>query len=442
VTEVLVDLDSLAPGGDAAGRQCAEVASGGGPGASSGAGRVVFVPLAAPGDRARVQLVREKERVAWGELVAVERPGPDRVVAPCRLFGRCGGCQWQHVTIAAQHQAKKTIVERALGLRATAPIAPIDDASGVISDAAPCTVRILGASPAFGYRDRARLAVGQGPAPRPVGFRARRSHEIVDVPTCPLFSRALEAALPAVRALAARLPAGAEIDLQAGAEGVHVNVAQVDAAGAALARREAEGLTAAGVDGLAIGGKPTSGLTEVDVAERGGPRLSVPAGGFAQVGRAGNAVLVDRVLGAVGPAPGSVLELYAGSGNFTRHLVVVAAQVHACEGDPAAVARGRLAAPAASWSARVPDIAADVVLLDPPREGADAANLTAALRARRRIVYVSCDPQTLSRDARRIVAAGFRLTQALALDLMPQTFHVEIVATFDRECDRESDGAI
>ena len=71
-------------------------------------------------------------------------------------------------------------------------------------------------------------------------------------------------------------------------------------------------------------------------------------------------------------------------------------------------------------------------MLDPPREGADAAHLGLATRARRRIVYLSCDPQTLSRDARRIVAAGFRLTRALAIDLMPQTFHVEVLATFDR----------
>ena len=75
-------------------------------------------------------------------------------------------------------------------------------------------------------------------------------------------------------------------------------------------------------------------------------------------------------------------------------------------------------------------------MLDPPREGADRAHLAAAARARRRIVYVSCDPQTLGRDARLLRAAGFELAGAVALDLMPQTFHVEVVATFDRAgCD-------
>jgi len=414
VREVVVEVDSLAPGGDAAGRQRGGDAGGA---EATDNGRVVFVPLAAPGERVRVQLMREKERVAWGELTSIERAGPDRVPPPCHLFGSCGGCQWQHVTIEAQRRAKKTIVERALGLT---------------------EVEVVAAGPPFGYRDRAKLAVGAGDAPRPVGFRARRSHEIVDVPSCPLFSPALDAALPAVRAFASRLPAGAEIDLQAGAEGVHVNVGQLDANGAALARREAHRLLDAGIAGLSIGGKPFAGRSEVDVAERGGAPLLVPAGGFAQVGRAGNLVLVQRVLEAVGAAPGTVLELYAGSGNFTRELVAQAApaRVYASEGDPAEVARGARSAPAATWSARIPDITADVVVLDPPREGADAAHLAAAMRARRRVVYVSCDPQTLSRDARRIAAAGFRLTRALAIDLMPQTFHVEVLASFERSPDR------
>jgi 23S rRNA (uracil1939-C5)-methyltransferase len=127
-----------------------------------------------------------------------------------------------------------------------------------------------------------------------------------------------------------------------------------------------------------------------------------------------------------------VLELYAGSGNFTRRLVGVAAAVHASDADPAAVERGKQVAPGASWALRPQPVAADTVVLDPPREGADRASLEAAAKAHRRVVYVSCDPQTLARDARRLQAAGFRLAAAVAFDLMPQSFHVEVVATFDR----------
>ena len=184
---------------------------------------------------------------------------------------------------------------------------------------------------------------------------------------------------------------------------------------------------------MSLAGKATLGQPDVDVAEPGSPPLRVPADGFAQVGRAGNAALVAAVVAAVGPSPGAVLELYAGSGNLTRHLVRGGATaVSACDGDPAAIARGARNVPEARWSLKPPAVDADTVVLDPPREGADKAHLAAAMRARRRIVYVSCDPQTLARDARALRAAGFALTSAVALDLMPQTFHVEVVATFDR----------
>jgi 23S rRNA (uracil1939-C5)-methyltransferase len=150
------------------------------------------------------------------------------------------------------------------------------------------------------------------------------------------------------------------------------------------------------------------------------------------VGRAANAALVGAVLEALGEEPGTIVELYAGSGNFTRHLAARwPGRVHACDGDPAAVARGRASAPGATWSTKPPVAAADTVLLDPPREGADRAHLEVASRARR-VVYVSCDPQTLGRDASLLAAAGFRLIRAVALDLMPQTFHVEVVAVFER----------
>jgi len=341
--------------------------------------------------------------------VAIERPGPDRVPPPCPLFATCGGCQWQHVTIEAQRAAKRAIVERALG-------APVRE--------------MIAAGPPFGYRDRAKLAVGPGGT---LGFRARRSHDIVDVPACPLFGPELARALPALRGTARGLAAGVEIDAQAGNDGVHINVAHADPTSAAHARREIDRLGAAGVVGLSLAGKPTLASPDVDVAEPGSPPLRVSADGFAQVGRPGNAALVAAVREAVGPSPGAVIELYAGSGNLTRHLVRAGAtSVAASDGDPAAIARGGKNVPEATWSLRPPAGEVDTVVLDPPREGADKAHLAVAARARRRVVYVSCDPQTLARDARALRAAGFELTAAVALDLMPQTFHVEVVATFDR----------
>lgn len=403
--EVTVEIDSLAPGGDAVGRQRDPEGA-----ATAADGRATFVPLAAPGERVRARVVRAKDRVAWAELVAVERPGPARIDPPCPLFGTCGGCQWQHVTMEAQHAAKKAIVERALGGA---------DAGTVVA-----------ASPPYGYRDRAKLTVGKGGT---LGFHGRRSHDVVDVPACPLLGPELARALPAVRALARGLPPDTEVNVQAGADGVHLDVSRTDATGAGHAKREIDRLNAAGIVGLSLAGKPTLGAAAVNVSEEGGAPLPVPASGFAQVGRAANAALVKEVLRAVGESPGVVLELYAGSGNFTRYLMTIATAVHASDADPAAVERGKRAVPGAAWALRPQPVAADTVLLDPPRDGADKPNLDAALRARRRVVYVSCDPQTLSRDARRLQSAGFRLSSVVALDLMPQTFHVEAVAIFDRD---------
>jgi 23S rRNA (uracil1939-C5)-methyltransferase len=406
---VVVEIDGLAPGGDAVGRQRDPARH------PTGAdGRATFVPLAAPGERVRVRIERDKGRVAWGELLAVERPSPARVPPPCPLFGTCGGCQWQHVELGAQRAAKAAIVARALAVE-------------------PADVRPAG--PALGYRDRAKWAVGKGGA---LGFRARRSRDVVDHQVegryvCLLPTPALARAYPALRALAGGLAPGVEIEAQAGAEGVHVNLGPADPTSAGHARREVDRLAAGGVVGLAVAGKPLWGRESVDVAEPASPPLRVPAGGFAQVGRVANSALVAAVLEGVGAEPGAVVELYAGSGNFTRHLTARApGRVAASDGDPAAVARGRANAPAATWTTRPPETPADTVVLDPPRDGADRAHLAAAARARRRIVYISCDPQTLARDARLLTQAGFRLTRATPLDLMPQTFHTEVVALFDR----------
>ena len=296
--DIAVEIESLAPGGDGVGRQCPP--PGQPPGSDPSEGRVTFVPLAAPGERVSARLEREKGKVAWAELTGVERPGPDRVPPRCPLFGTCGGCQWQHVRSEAQQAAKRTIVARALGV-----------------DVPP----VVAASPAYGYRDRAKLAVGPGGV---LGFRARRSHALVDlagaaalapamaasphlVPAaCPLFGPELARALPALRALARGLAADVELEVQAGAEGVHVHVSHADLTSAAHARREVDRLAAAGVVGLTIAGLPTMswGLAEVDVAEPGSPRLALPAGGFAQVGRAANAALGRRRARSRGTDPG------------------------------------------------------------------------------------------------------------------------------------------
>ncbi len=396
-----MEITGLAPGGDAVGRQVG----------GSNDGRVTFVPFAAPGERVRVAIERERARVAWGELLDVERTSSSRVEPPCPLFRRCGGCQWQHVDDRLQRTAKGEIAGRALGTS-------IPEAVAV--------------GPSYGYRERARLAVANGPTGRVVGFRARRSHDIVDVPACPLLAPGLGEALPEARRRAAMVAPGGELALLLG-RGPSGDFVLGDVGGAGF-RVEVEG----------EGDAKVERVEEVDlgnpaawpnVTEPGGRPLLLPPGGFAQVGRMANAALVEAVGEALGPRPGKVLELFAGSGNFTRLLVERASTVIASDGDPQAVERGRRNVPEAEWrpaSAMNPGVLpVDTILADPPREGLDDRSL-ALCAAAQRLVYVSCDPQTLQRDMGHLLRRGMRLAGAQAFDLMPQTHHIEVVALFVR----------
>jgi 23S rRNA (uracil1939-C5)-methyltransferase len=411
--EVRVEITGLAPGGDAVGRQLG----------GSADGRVTFVPYAAPGEVVRAELVRQRARVAWAELREVERPSLARVGPRCPLFGRCGGCQWQHVDDRIQRSAKGDIVARALGI--------------TVSEATPV-------GPSYGYRERVRLAVGlaadqaspivagqAGSAPaKVVGFRARASHEIVDVPACPLLAPALDRALPVARAQAAQVAAGREISLLLG-QGERI-------AGDADGRGFGVELGAQGSGAATALDLRDSGQWP-DVAEPGGRPLRVPPRGFAQVSRAANAALVAAVGDALSSHPGRVLELFAGSGNFTRQLVAAGASVIASDADVEAVERGRHNVPEADWrlAARLDPtvLPVDTVLVDPPREGLDERSL-ALCAAGQRLVYVSCDPQTLCRDMGHLLRRGLRFDGAVAFDVMPQTDHIEVVALFTRRAAR------
>jgi 23S rRNA (uracil1939-C5)-methyltransferase len=402
-----VRIESLAYGGDAVARD--------------GEGRVVFVEGGAPGDELEVTIVEERKGWARGELARIRRPGEPRVEPPCPHFAAgCGGCQWQHVDVGAQRAAKEEIVRRAL--RRVAPpdrIAPI---------AAP--------APDYGWRRRARLHVSTGQ----IGYRARRSHRLVDVESCPQLEPPLDEALQAIRReLLPSLDGAGDLELLLGGRGdVHV----------ALRGRAADPahlLGQAGIVGVGIG--LGVGVEYVDLADDDLPFLA-RADVFAQASAAGNGELRRLVREAAGEGT-RALELHAGSGNFTRELAARYREIVAVEEGGAAVELGRRnlalrgldervtwrVEPAERAVRELADAGAvfDVVLLDPPRTGigSEAAARLATLAPR--IVYVSCDPNTLARDLEALVAAGAHEVERVApLDLMPQTFHVETVVTLRR----------
>ena len=427
--EIEVEVESLAFGGDGV----AHVP------------RAIFIPGAAPGDRLRVRIREDRGTWARAEIVEMIAPSPLRREPPCAFARACGGCQWQHVTEETQREAKRRAVQDALrrigGLR-DAIVPPLEEAG-----------------PALRYRRRSRFQVRAGRSAAAIGFHRHRSHQVVDVDQCLQMSEGLARAYGAIRkALARRVPAGIrEIELAVGSDDTGAvaafRVASTTdpdslAALGSIARPLVEAHALLGWAALDPCDRILDAWGEITLAYDF-PEGSVPGApyslrqrgwAFSQASWNSNIALVRAVLAALGdPPPARVVELYAGSGNFTLPLSSLVPDVVAVEAEPdsaralednleQAGRRARVIA-ADAQEALTQVNAADALLLDPPREGA-AEVLGGILSLRpRRIVYVSCHPATLARDLARLVAQGYRLAAVRALDLFPQTYHVETVVT-------------
>jgi len=374
--------------------------------ARDASGRVVFVPFTAPGDRVRARIVEARARFARAELEAVERPSAERADPACAVFGECGGCTWQHVRYEAQVAAKAAILEDALRRIGHLEL--------------PGPVEIVPSPVEYAYRIRTRVRVERGQ----VGYRQRRSHRIAPTTRCPILAPALERALVE---LPARARGGSgDWWLALGSDGC-AHAAPVGRAPAGARRRPPARVS------LSVAGHD----------------LECGVGGFHQA----NGPLFETVAAAVVAAAGrgdSAIELFAGAGYLTLGLARNFGRVFAVEGSPRAahdlernaeragaraievlarsVERALASPPLAGAGAH-----ADVVVIDPPRTGLSAPTLAGVLAlAAPRIVYLSCDPATLARDAAALVAGGYALEAVRGFDLFPQTPHVEALATFTR----------
>lgn len=333
-------------------------------------GRVTFVPRTAVGDRVEIRLVEEKKKFARGEVVRVVEPSRDRVAPPCPHFREgCGGCQWQHITREAQLAAKQAIVEGALR-KLPIKVDPIADPA-----------------PPYGWRRRARFHVEAGVQ----GLYALDSKRLVAIDRCPQLEPALDDARRGLSPM--QVPHDGEL---------------------AIARSTT--------------GKVGVGDQQLELE----PGLWVRARDFAQASTAGNAKLVAVVRAAVGAGKGKLVELYAGAGNFTRFFVedgwdVLASDIVKPLKPPSRFEVGQ----ASQVLSRLED-PVDVIVLDPPRTGAAEAVPGILKHRPGKVVYVSCDPSTLARDAEALVEGGYRVERASPVDLMPQTSHVEVVMTLSR----------
>jgi len=380
-------------------------------------GKAHFVAGAMPGERVEGEIVRDKKSWARVELTRVLEPSPDRVEPPCPHFAECGGCQWQYASYEAQLDWKRSIVEgqlRHLGRIEEPPVRP--------------TTRT---GDPYGYRNRMDFAVSDG---KP-SLRRQRSRHMVPISQCLLME-------PALADLYGRISDLGE------ARGLTLRASSTTGETLAVAKGSMP-------DGFDQWGTPVSlrtrdGLeavigTGVIHEEVGGIRFRVTGDAFFQNNTPGAATLVALVTEALGPQPDdTVLDGYAGGGLFGISLGKKAKRVTAVESNLVAVADFAHNAMRAEVEhrlfnndfteglSRVKD-PWDIAVVDPPRDGLGASAVEAVTTCDpRAIAYVSCDPAALARDSRLLAEAGYRLEWAAPVDLFPQTFHVETVASFAR----------
>ncbi len=423
----------------------------GGEGIARIEGVAVFVKGALRGERVETFIEHVGHSAAWGRVERMLEFSPERLEPDCPYYGRCGGCQFRHMSYAEELRAKRQRVEDALRRIGGAEV--------------PVPV-IHGAEDTRRYRNKVQLPVAQGA----VGYYAPRSHRVVDVEDCLLQPEADTACRAAFRGWMERfhVPAYQE---RTGRGLVRHLFLRTNCAGEVLCCVVANGKSLPHEEELvealrraapALAGVVLSvntGKTNVILGSEYRTlwgrdwleeelcghvfRLSVPS--FFQVNRAQTQVLYRRALEfAALTGEETVVELYCGIGAISLTLAQRAGRVIGVEIVPQAVADAQENARRAGLEGKTrfecgdaADLAAqlkregtrpDVVVVDPPRKGLDPTVVdTIAQMGPDRVVYVSCDPATLARDVKRLTALGYRPAQAEAVDLFPRTAHVETV---------------
>ncbi len=429
-------------------------------------GKVVFIEDALPGEEVRVSVTRRKNN--WEQATMAERrsESAQRVTPRCTYFGLCGGCKMQHFHPSAQVAVKQRVLE---------------DNLWHLGKVKPETLLRPIEGPTWGYRYRARLSVRHVPKKCAVlvGFHERKSRYVADMQTCEILPPHISRLLMPLRELVYAMDQRDRLPQIEVAVGTSVTV---------LVLRHLEALSAADVQRLRDfaaehsaweGGRHTlswwlqpKGPDTVHPLDETLPGLdyTLPEFGitmpfkptdFTQVNHHINQVLVGRALRLLDVKPDErVIDWFCGLGNFTLPLATQAREVLGIEGSEQLVARSRENARANGVDAKTSFVArnlfeitpaelasygqADKWLVDPPREGAFAlAKAVADLHQDpslvpgwvppKRIVYVSCNPATLARDAGLLVhQGGYRCVSAGAVNMFPHTAHVESMAVFEK----------
>ncbi|MCV9878528.1 23S rRNA (uracil(1939)-C(5))-methyltransferase RlmD [Brenneria izbisi] len=411
-------------------------------------GKTIFVTGVLPGERAEIQLTEEKRQFAHAKLIRLLSPSAERVQPRCPHFTTCGGCQQQHADIALQQRSKASALRRMMSH-------DMDEASLPVTTIA---------GPAYAYRRRTRLALyyfqgkqSQGKQPQGkqqrliMGYRQSGSHDLVDINACPILRPELESLLLPLRDCLGRLQAAKRLG--------HVELVLADN-GPLMVLRHLDPLSHADTQALrdfaqrqalavylAPDAQSLARLAgEPPVYQIAGMDLTFSPRDFIQVNDAVNQQMVAQALAWLDVQPQDrILDLFCGMGNFTLPLAQRAACVVGVEGVMALVEKGRENARRNAlgnvtffhqnldddvtqqpWAAQ----GFDKILLDPARAGAAGVMKQIVRLAPQRVVYVSCNPTTLARDSKILLAAGYRLANVAMLDMFPHTGHLESMALF------------
>lgn len=410
-------------------------------------GRVVFVDGGLPGEEVEVRLIGGRRDYRTAVVRRVIRPSADRIEPPCPYFGQCGGCRLQHLRYRGQLSCKEKILREQL--QRLGGVA-VDDLARIWEPAA--------ASPQpWGYRQRIRLHAGGGR----LGFARTDSNRLVDIDRCLLAGPRINEVLGRIRDqpffsdLVGRLES-LELHADIAGDGVILLCRAHDLP-------DSLGRSLAGLPGVNGGivrqrqrqrvfakdpGQELEIGYDLDIG-RGRPfRFRLPAGGFCQVNQGVNRLLVATMRDWIsGLGCGSVADLFCGAGNFLLAAAVDGASAYGCDVAPAGIAAARENARRAGLAdcelevvdavrAVAEAVSAgrrfDLIILDPPRAGClqVAAELHRLQPAA--VLYISCDPATLARDLRALMATGYVPRRIRAFDMFPQTGHLEAMVLLRR----------
>lgn len=400
------------------------------------AGRTILTPLVLPGERAEVEEVRRQKGVVHARPLRILQPSTGRIQPHCPYFGRCGGCQYQHMPHVAQLKAKSEILRETLRRL------------GQVKWDGPISVH---AGPEWNYRNQAQLKIGrQADGTLALGFFAAESNTLVPIDACPILSPRLNALLAVLRVppWIDALAQGRELDLLADDRDEKVMLTL----GGSWDQQSAEALAQKCL--AELGGVATLAFAQNEkVQVFGEPRFTYRVGEFAYrvsptaFFQSARFMLPELVKAVTTEQSGAwAMDLYAGVGLFTLPLAQQFDQVIAVEAHPQAAADLAANAQAAAGKKirTIPGAASDflrrcaqrepdLVVMDPPRAGVGVATLKLLLALQpRRVLYVSCSPPTLARDLGFLLNHGYNLEGVELFDCFPQTYHIESLVRLSR----------